>query len=74
MLLVCGLSQRQASQACGIGRATVAEYLVRARRAGVLERAWESWSGEGGRPCEIAWYGGLRALSVARCNAPRFLD
>jgi len=46
LLLVCGLSQRQASQACGIGRATVAEYLVRAQRAGVLEMAWESWSGE----------------------------
>jgi hypothetical protein len=24
--------------------------------------------------CEIAWYGGPRALSVARRNAPRFLD
>ena len=46
LLVVCGLSQRQASQACGIGRATVAEYLVRAQRAGVLEMAWESWSGE----------------------------
>ena len=46
LLLVFGLSQRQASQACGIGRATVAEYLVRAKRAGVLGSAWETWSGE----------------------------
>ncbi len=41
-----GAPTPQASQACGIGRATVAEYLVRAQRAGVLERAWETWSGE----------------------------
>jgi transposase len=46
LLLVCGLSQRQASRACGVGRASVAEYLERAQRAGLLGTAWESWSDE----------------------------
>ncbi|HVT58220.1 MAG TPA: IS21 family transposase [Thermoanaerobaculia bacterium] len=47
LLLVCGLSQRQASRVCGVGRASVAEYMERAKRAGLLEGgAWESWSGE----------------------------
>jgi len=46
LLLVCGLSQRQASRACGVGRASVAEYLERAQRAGLLETGWESLSGE----------------------------
>jgi transposase len=47
MLLVCGLSQRQASRVCGVGRASVAEYVERARRAGLLEAStWESWSSE----------------------------
>jgi hypothetical protein len=46
LLLMCGLSQRQASRVCGIGRASVPEYLERAQRAGLLETAWESWSGE----------------------------
>ena len=45
LLLVCGLSQRQASRASGIGRATVAEYVERAQKAGLLE-TWESLSGE----------------------------
>ncbi len=30
LLLACGLSQRQASRVSGMGRASVAEYLVRA--------------------------------------------
>ena len=46
LLLVCGLSQRQAGRVCGVGRASVAEYLDRAQRAGLLDTAWESWSGE----------------------------
>ena len=46
LVLVCGLSQRQASRACGVGRASVAEYLERAQRAGLLGTAWESWSDE----------------------------
>ena len=45
LLLVCGLSQRQVSQASGVGRASVAEYVERVRRAGLLE-SWESLSGE----------------------------
>jgi hypothetical protein len=43
---VCGLSQRQAGRVCGVARASVADYLARAPRAGLLEAAWESWSGE----------------------------
>jgi len=46
LLLVCGLSQRQAGRVCGVARASVADYLARAQRAGLLEAAWESWSGE----------------------------
>ena len=47
LLLACGLSQRQASRASGMGRASVAEYLVRAQKAGLLEtREWESLSRE----------------------------
>ena len=46
LLLVCGLSQRQTSRTCGVGRASVAEYLERAQRAGLLGTAWESWSDE----------------------------
>jgi hypothetical protein len=46
LLLVCGLSQRQASRACGVGRASVAEYLERAQRAGLLGTGWETWSDE----------------------------
>src|SRR4029079_3822133 len=47
LLLVCGLSQRQASRVSGMGRASVAEYLVRAQRAGLLEtKQWESLSRE----------------------------
>lgn len=47
LLLVCGLSQRQASRVSGMGRASVAEYLVRAQKAGLLEtREWESLSRE----------------------------
>jgi transposase len=45
LLLVCGLSQRQASRASGVGRASVAEYVERAQKAGLLE-TWESLSGE----------------------------
>jgi transposase len=45
LLLVCGLSQRQASRASRVGRASVAEYLERTRKAGLLE-SWESLSGE----------------------------
>ncbi len=45
LLLVCGLSQRQASRASGVGRASVAEYVERVQRAGLLE-TWESLSGE----------------------------
>jgi hypothetical protein len=37
LLLVCGLSQRQASRVCGVGRASVAEYLEQAQRGGPLE-------------------------------------
>jgi transposase len=46
LLLVSGLSQRQASRACGVGRASVAEYVERAQKAGLLEAGWESLSGE----------------------------
>jgi transposase len=46
LLLVCGLSQRQASQACGVGRTSVAEYLERAQKAGLLEAEWQGWSEE----------------------------
>src|SRR5947208_3758283 len=47
LVLVCGLSQRQASRVSGMGRASVAEYLVRAQRAGLLEtKEWESLSRE----------------------------
>jgi transposase len=47
LLLVCGLSQRQASLVSGMARASVAEYLVRAQRAGLLEtKEWESLSRE----------------------------
>jgi len=46
LLLVCGLSQRQAGRVCGVARASVADYLARAQRAGVVEAGWESWSGE----------------------------
>ena len=47
LLLVCGLSQRQASRVSGMARASVAEYLVRAQRAGLLEtKEWESLSRE----------------------------
>jgi transposase len=47
LLLVCGLSQRQASRVSGMGRASVAEYLVRAQRARLLEtKEWESLSRE----------------------------
>jgi transposase len=35
LLLVCGLSQRQASRVCGVGRASVAEYVDRAQKAGL---------------------------------------
>jgi transposase len=45
LLLVCGLSQRQASRASGVARASVAEYVERAQKAGLLE-TWESLSGE----------------------------
>jgi len=45
LLLVCGLSQRQASRASGVGRSSVAEYVERAQKAGLLE-TWESLSGE----------------------------
>lgn len=45
LLLVCGLSRRQVSQASGVGRASVAEYFERAQKAGLLE-TWESLSGE----------------------------
>lgn len=45
LLLVCGLSQRQASRASGVGRASVAEYVERVHKAGLLE-TWESLSGE----------------------------
>lgn len=45
LLLVCGLSQRQASRASGVGRASVAEYVERLQKAGLLE-TWESLSGE----------------------------
>jgi len=45
LLLVCGLSQRQVSQALGVGRASVAEYVARVQRAGLLE-SWESVSEE----------------------------
>jgi transposase len=45
LLRVCGLSQRQASRASGVGRATVAEYVERAQKAGLLE-TWESLSRE----------------------------
>jgi transposase len=45
LLLVCGLSQRQVSQALGVGRASVADYVARVQRAGLLE-SWESLSGE----------------------------
>ena len=45
LLLVCGLSQRQASRASGVGRASVAEYVERVQKAGLLE-TWESLSGE----------------------------
>src|SRR3954454_14043267 len=45
LLSVCGLSQRQASRASGVGRATVAEYVERARKVGLLE-TWESLSRE----------------------------
>jgi transposase len=45
LLLECGLSQRQASRASGVGRASVAEYFERARKAGLLE-TWKSLSGE----------------------------
>ena len=47
LLLVKGLSQREASRASGMGRTTVADYLARARRAGVLEAVeWASLSRE----------------------------
>jgi len=46
LLLVGGLSQRQASRACGVGRASVSEYVERAQEAGLLEAGWESLSGE----------------------------
>lgn len=46
LVLVCGLSQRQTSRACGVGRASVAEYLARAQRAGLSERSLEGWSDE----------------------------
>jgi transposase len=47
LLLVCGLSQRQASRVSEMSRASVAEYLVRAQRAGLLEtKEWESLSRE----------------------------
>ena len=47
LLLVCGLSQRQASRVSGMGRASVAQYLERAQRAGLLEtREWERLSRE----------------------------
>jgi transposase len=45
LLLVCGLSQRQASRASGVGRASVAEYVERVQKAGLLE-TWESLSVE----------------------------
>jgi transposase len=45
LLGVCGLSQRQASRASGVGRATVAEYVERAQKAGLLE-TWENLSRE----------------------------
>lgn len=45
LLLVCGLSQRQVSQALGVGRASVADYVARVQKAGLLE-SWESLSGE----------------------------
>ena len=43
LLLVCGLRQRQASLACGVGRTSVAEYLERAQKAGLLEAEWQGW-------------------------------
>jgi transposase len=46
LLVVCGLSQRQVSRVCGVGRASVAEYLERAQSSGLLSAPWESWSGE----------------------------
>jgi transposase len=45
LLLECGLSRRQAGRASGVGRASVAEYFERARKAGLLE-SWKSLSGE----------------------------
>ena len=45
LLLVRGLSQRQASRACGVGRASVAEYVERAQKAGLLEAGWENEAG-----------------------------
>lgn len=45
LLLVCGLSQRQASRASGVGRASVAQSLERAQKAGLLE-TWGSLSAE----------------------------
>src|ERR1700730_15003135 len=46
LLLVCGLSQRQVSRVCGVARASVTDYVARARRAGLLETPWEGWSEE----------------------------
>src|SRR5687768_13982978 len=45
LLLACGLSRRQVSRASGVGRASVAEYVERAQKAGLLE-TWESLSEE----------------------------
>jgi len=35
LLWVCGLSQRQVADCCGIGKTTVVEYVARARRSGL---------------------------------------
>lgn len=45
LLLVCGLSERQASRASGVGRGSVAQYFERAQKAGLLE-TWGSLSAE----------------------------
>jgi hypothetical protein len=68
LLLVCGLSRRQVSRASGVGRASVAEYVERTQKAGLLE-TWESLSEEEFRPPDIE---GARIVRFPVSGAPRW--